>query len=33
MYNFFSGSSLGRNKEVKRVGAGVFLGWVNDQEI
>jgi hypothetical protein len=33
MYNFFPGSSLGKNKEVKRAGAGVVLGWVNDPEI
>jgi hypothetical protein len=26
MYNFFPGSFLGRNKEVKRAGAGVVLG-------
>jgi hypothetical protein len=32
-YNFFLGSSIERNKEVKRARAGVVCGWVTDREV
>jgi hypothetical protein len=32
MYNFFSESSLGRNKEVMHAGARVVFGWMIDRK-